>query len=245
MTEITGLKAGVYKFQLTAWDTEGLSSTSIHNVKVLSSEKKSNNFNNKKPVAVIVEKEEINKGTSEISLDGTKSYDPDGEIVKFQWSKIMGPGKYQHSSFNEPIVKLSNLSPGVYVFRLRVFDNYGASSIGETRIIVQNLNPQSLDSPDLVSAPEVSQKHSIKEQIKLFPNPAKDRIQVQYQDSASSKNVIINIFNAAGITVKTIQLPANGGFINNSISINELKPGVYYLELRSENRRVSTTFIKQ
>ena len=59
---------------------------------------------------------------ADVTLDGSGSYDPDGEIVAWSWST--GGGRKLGQS---KIVRV-RLVPGVHVFTLRVTDNMGAES---------------------------------------------------------------------------------------------------------------------
>ena len=59
---------------------------------------------------------------ADIILDGSDSYDPDGEIVSWSWSTASGRNLGQSK-----IVRV-RLNPGVHVFTLKVTDNMGAES---------------------------------------------------------------------------------------------------------------------
>ena len=58
----------------------------------------------------------------DVILNGSDSYDPDGEIVSWSWSTGSGRNLGQSK-----IVRV-RLAPGVHVFTLRVTDNMGAES---------------------------------------------------------------------------------------------------------------------
>ena len=58
---------------------------------------------------------------ADVILDGSDSYDPDGEIVSWSWSTASGRNLGQSK-----IVRV-RLNPGVHVFTLKVTDNMGAS----------------------------------------------------------------------------------------------------------------------
>ena len=59
---------------------------------------------------------------ADVILNGSDSYDPDGEIVSWSWSTASGRNLGQSK-----IVRV-RLTPGVHVFTLRVTDNMGAES---------------------------------------------------------------------------------------------------------------------
>lgn len=74
------------------------------------------------------------------SLDGSHSYDPDGSISNYQWSKISGPAIYTLSSSSAVNPVVSDLLLGTYAFELRTTDNLGAVS-RDTVLITSNGTP--------------------------------------------------------------------------------------------------------
>lgn len=65
------------------------------------------------------------------------------------------------------------------------------------------------------------------ESINVYPNPAKDRLFVDHENSV--EGLEFRILNIQGKEVKS------GRLLNDEININQLKDGVYFLELFSEN----------
>jgi hypothetical protein len=61
----------------------------------------------------------------QVTLNGSASIDPDGSINKYNWSKISGPAHGNMGSAGSVYCALTNLTEGIYVFRLIVTDNYG------------------------------------------------------------------------------------------------------------------------
>lgn len=70
-------------------------------------------------------------------LDGSKSYDFDGTLTSYNWTKISGPSSYTMASQSSAATAVSNLTQGVYVFQLKVTDNKGASMTGQIKVLVQ------------------------------------------------------------------------------------------------------------
>ncbi len=62
--------------------------------------------------------------------------DPDGYIVDIQWTKFSGPSTYTIVSPKNVTTRLSNLVSGVYVFRLTITDNRGASAYDDVQVTV-------------------------------------------------------------------------------------------------------------
>ena len=65
------------------------------------------------------------KMTSTITLNGSKSFDPDGWIVTYKWQQVSG-NNTQLLNSDSVIAKAIISSRGVYVFQLVGIDNEGA-----------------------------------------------------------------------------------------------------------------------
>ena len=74
----------------------------------------------------------------------------------------------------------------------------------------------------------------------VFPNPASELININY--TSTSKNVEVKIYDATGRLVKILNNFKSG---ENTISISELKSGLYLLSLREGNISLTKRFIKQ
>jgi PKD domain/Secretion system C-terminal sorting domain len=98
---------------------------------------------NKLPVAVAGATQTITLPVSTASLDGTKSYDPDGSISSYAWSLVSGPGG-TIANAAAASTTVSGLTQGTYVFKLTVTDNSNATASTMDTIIVKaaaNLPP--------------------------------------------------------------------------------------------------------
>jgi hypothetical protein len=78
----------------------------------------------------------INLPTNATILNGLLSTDPDGSIISYAWSKVSGPTQYSITSPTSSNTPVTGLVNGVYVFRLTVTDNNGASSTDDVMITV-------------------------------------------------------------------------------------------------------------
>ena len=123
--EITNLVAGVYQLELKVTDAGGLSSKDTMQVIV-----KPSSANNILPVAnagndtaVQLNQTSCSSIPIVITLNGSRSYDPDGIIVSYLWS---GPGVIADPS--SAITTVTGLFPGNTKFILKVTDNSGGST---------------------------------------------------------------------------------------------------------------------
>ena len=93
---------------------------------------------NKPPVANAGLDKTITLPTNSVTLDGSSSTDPDGTIVKYEWTKVSGPssGGGTISSSQSVITSVTGLNEGTYVFRLTVTDNSGGKSSDEVQVTV-------------------------------------------------------------------------------------------------------------
>jgi len=127
-TTVSGLTQGVYQFQLTVTDNNGLTGTSNVQITV--------NAANVPPTSNAGTNQTITLPSNSVSLSGSGS-DSDGTISSYQWTKISGPSAYSIVSPNSATTNVSGLSQGVYQFQLTVTDNGGAIGTSTVMITVQ------------------------------------------------------------------------------------------------------------
>ncbi|NXH92502.1 K319L protein, partial [Edolisoma coerulescens] len=129
---VTGLQVGTYEFTLTVKDERNLQSQSSVNVIVKEEI-------NKPPVAKIAGNVVITLPTNTAELDGSKSSDDKG-IVSYLWTRDEGSpaaGEVLNNSDHHPVLLLSNLVEGTYMFHLRVTDAKGESDVERTTVEVK------------------------------------------------------------------------------------------------------------
>ncbi len=128
---VYNLIIGTYIFRLSVTDNKGATSFDDVTVNVYSGPE-----GNKLPVSDAGNDIIVFLPASTATLTGSTSNDPDGYIRDFRWSFVSGPSGYAISNdyAADPIV--SNLREGVYVFRLLVIDNNGATATDDVRINV-------------------------------------------------------------------------------------------------------------
>jgi Secretion system C-terminal sorting domain/PKD domain len=130
-TTVSGMVQGTYTFVLTATEDNGLSQSSITDITV-------NPVSNQAPVANAGTDQTITLPENWVVLDGTGSYDPDGSIVSYSWTKISGLGGVTIVNSNTASPTATNLLAGQYVFELTVTDDAGATGKDQVTITVNS-----------------------------------------------------------------------------------------------------------
>ena len=131
VTQIAKLVEGSYVCELTVTDDKGATGkdTVIITVQALP---------NQPPVAHAGEDITITSPENSATLDGSKSSDPDGEIVNYRWKQISGPMPGSLVNGEQVITGVGKLAEtGQYVFELTVVDDKGATDTDTVVIIVQ------------------------------------------------------------------------------------------------------------
>lgn len=112
---VSDLVEGVYVFNLTVTDDDGDISSDQVTITVTSAA-------NEPPIAVATADPIVmTYPTNSVYLDGSGSTD-DNAVTSYLWQKISGPAPSTFSDTDEAEVTVSNLVPGVYIFRLTVGD---------------------------------------------------------------------------------------------------------------------------
>lgn len=126
-TTATGLVAGTYVFTLTVTDNLGATGSASVTITV--------NTSNTPPVAVVTGDQTITLPTSSVTIADIGSYDPDGSLAAWSFTKDSGTGgtivSYASSS-----TLITGLTAGTYVFRLTVTDNSGGTGYSTTTVTV-------------------------------------------------------------------------------------------------------------
>jgi ribosomal protein L14 len=135
-TQVSGLVAGTYTFRLTVTDNSGATATDDMTVTV-------NAAANIAPTANAGSNITVTLPTNSTTLNGSGT-DADGTIATYQWSYVSGPTTYTIATPASASTNLTNLVQGVYVFRLTVTDNSGATA---TDVVTVNVSQSTNQSP--------------------------------------------------------------------------------------------------
>lgn len=74
--------------------------------------------------------------TDSVALDGSGSSDPDGSIGSYTWIQTSGGSCILSTTPGSPILVVTKMVTGVYVFKLTVTDMFGATSSDEVTVTV-------------------------------------------------------------------------------------------------------------
>ena len=69
-------------------------------------------------------------------LNGRQSYDIDGRIYTYRWSKIGGPSVFTIANVNASLTKVNDLVAGIYEFQLEVMDPGGLYDYDSVKVTV-------------------------------------------------------------------------------------------------------------
>ncbi|MBR9920219.1 MAG: T9SS type A sorting domain-containing protein [Bacteroidetes bacterium] len=97
-----------------------------------------------------------------------------------------------------------------------------------------------LARPDLFSNTE--EQAAEESDMKLFPNPASDRVEVQFDTQAETENIQIELMDVNGRLVKTLmdRKPKFNGTLQFSFSVAPLSSGVYFLRVSGDGQLLHT-----
>lgn len=138
---IQNLVAGTYVFKLTVTDNSGASASDNIQVTVITT------TSNQIPTVTAGNDIVISLPNNAVNLVAIAN-DPDGTIASYAWTKQSGPA-VTRAGETIPTLSLTNLLEGIYVFRITVTDNAGATSFDEIKITVL---PLSSNDPPVVNA---------------------------------------------------------------------------------------------
>lgn len=129
VTQVTGLQAGNYVFELQVTDPGNNSDTQQIEVVVTAA-------TNLPPIAVAGATQTIYLPTDAVLLDGSGSSDPELGPLTFQWVWIAGPNEPTMINPQKAVARVEGLIEGEYNFRLTVMDLHGETDEAQTKVFV-------------------------------------------------------------------------------------------------------------
>lgn len=138
---VTNMVQGIFIFRLTITDNNGGIGIDEVSVNVQPA------TTNQPPIANAGPDIALSLPTNSTNLLGFGT-DLDGQITSYSWNKISGPTATLLNS-NTSVLSLLDLKEGVYILRLTVTDNTGATSFDDAQVTVF---PNTVNQPPTVSA---------------------------------------------------------------------------------------------
>ncbi len=92
---------------------------------------------NRSPVAFAGQHHVLVLPTDSVLLDGASSYDPDGKISQYQWTKVLGPAAFHIAYPDSAKTIVRGMVEGIYTYQLTVTDDKGANTKDTVQITVQ------------------------------------------------------------------------------------------------------------
>lgn len=105
-------------------------------------------------------------------------------------------------------------------------------------IVASNANPSV--SNICTNSTGIAEINNNQPTINIYPNPASDNITINY--TTTSKSYIINIYNAIGSLVKTIECKNSA---TSTINLQDFRSGIYLVSLIDGNAVLTKRFVKE
>ncbi|XP_068093084.1 dyslexia-associated protein KIAA0319 homolog isoform X2 [Hyperolius riggenbachi] len=198
---ISALHIGLYRFRLTIKDQQGLSSTAVVSVTVKEGK-------NSPPKAHAGGTHVLVLPNNSISLDGSKSVDDQG-IVSYQWTRdgqSPAAGEVIDASEHKPVLQLTNLVEGIYLFHLKVTDANGESDM-DTATVEVRPDPRKQNLVELILEVAVSQlseqqKDTLVRQLAVLLSVLDSDIKVEKIQAYSDLSTAILFYVQSGHPIK-------------------------------------------
>jgi gliding motility-associated-like protein len=212
---VSNLVEGIYIFRLTVTDNLGLTAFAQTTVSVLPAAV------NQPPQAFAGADQVITSPVNSITLFGTGS-DADGIVVSYLWTKLSGPTATLTNA-NNASLSLSAMSEGVYIFRLTVTDDKGATNNDDVTV---TLNAATVNQPPVANA-------GVDITIQLPTSSA------NINGSGSDADGSIASYSWVKVSGPTVTL---GVATNPTLSVTNLVEGIYTFRLQvTDNNGASST----
>ncbi|QHT69177.1 T9SS type A sorting domain-containing protein [Rhodocytophaga rosea] len=115
--------------------------------------------------------------------------------------------------------------------------------VKETGIYAVQVTINSCNNTSVQVSLTAENEPEVRMHIQVYPNPATEKVFVEYQAATPSQEVIISIFNAVGIKVAEKTISGNNGS-KTELMVSHLAQGTYYVQI-ADNKHITTkTFIK-
>lgn len=186
----TSLTIGLYEFKLTVYDENNNTASDSTWVKVVQEK-------NTAPVANAGGDQSITLPVSVIYLNGSKSYD-DLNVVNYSWTRddmSLAAGNIVGNTNHEPVLMLTDVAHGRYIFKLTVNDEQGLTGTDTVSVIVRP-DPKLLNLVELtfsmgISVLTQSELDSMVQKIALLLGNVKIYVRKLKIDSKSDEAILV------------------------------------------------------
>ena len=100
--------------------------------------------------------------------------------------------------------------------------------------LMLNLDDEAIEA-DFANAPPKQFTDIAPSNAKLYPNPAKDEVMIEFENGITT-NAVLEIYGYAGNLLQSNMLNSGSQYI--SVSIKDLKAGLYFFKIISDNEVV-------
>jgi len=106
-----------------------------------------------------------------------------------------------------------------------------------------------LDAPSSASSARfsnaaVNEMTVVNPSVKVFPSPAKDMINLQYQDNFNGPASAI-IYDMSGKVVAQMNFTKDQSVFQRSLNISNFQPGIYHVAVTGKDKKLVASFVKQ
>jgi gliding motility-associated-like protein len=165
---LSGLAEGIYVFQLTATDQEGLSASATLTITVKAEATKPTTPALNRPPVVTLDSQITFALPLATYTFKAQASDPDNDPMTYTWTKISGP-EVNLLNVSELQVEMTGMQPGIYIFELTARDNRGGETSARITVTVTEPPVTTLVKPSRVFAPGVNDAWKI-EEIEQHPD---------------------------------------------------------------------------
>jgi len=157
---------------------------------------------NQTPVIAIESKQLTAEAPFKVSLDASKSYDPDGNIVKYEWKRLDSASTYSGST-----VTMEFANAGTYTVQLTITDNQGLQDDRKISITLTIPGPSSgeFEVADLLLTTETPGNNCVKPTAQTAFNESVKRViaWVLYRNFEGGKSYSVKWYAPDGSLAQT------------------------------------------
>lgn len=176
-------------------------------------------------------------------LDGSFDIQADGTVIingqdLISYDDLDCSYSINFLSPRSPKFDCDDLGDNNVTFRIK--DNNGDSKVCTVTVTINDPDGNCNES---FGGGESMDGRNISQQIVLYPNPAKEvlNIQTNWFDESDTQ---VSIISQLGQSIKTWIFKANSDVIQN-LKLSDIESGVYYLQVKTKETTKTTKFIKQ